>query len=46
MKRAKTDELLQWDRDHLIHPMSPIGSTRGIVFETAEGIILRDTEGK
>ena len=46
MKRAKTDELLQWDRDHLIHPMSPIGSTRGIVFDTAEGIILRDTEGK
>ncbi len=46
MKRAKTDELLQWDRDHLIHPMSPIGSTRGIVFETAEGIILRDTEGR
>ncbi len=46
MKRAKTDELLQWDRDHLIHPMSTIGTTRGIVFETAEGVILRDTEGK
>ena len=46
MKRAKTDELLQWDRDHIIHSMSPMGSTRGIVFDRAEGIILRDTEGK
>jgi putrescine aminotransferase len=46
MKRATTDELLQWDRDHLIHSMSPLGSTRGIVFDAAEGVILRDTEGK
>jgi adenosylmethionine-8-amino-7-oxononanoate aminotransferase len=46
MKNAKTEELLQWDRDHVIHSMSPIGSSRGIVFDRAEGIILRDTEGK
>jgi adenosylmethionine-8-amino-7-oxononanoate aminotransferase len=46
MKKAKTEELLQWDREHLIHSMWPIGSPRGIVFDRAEGIILRDTEGK
>ncbi len=46
MKRAKTDELLKWDCDHFIHSMSLPGTTRGVVFDTAEGIILRDTEGK
>ena len=46
MEKAKTGELLKWDCEHLIHSMSPLGSTRGIVFDTAEGIILRDTEGK
>src|SRR3972149_2134716 len=46
MKKAKTDELLQWDRDHLIHSMWPMGTTRGVVFDTAEGVIIRDTEGK
>ena len=46
IKKDRTDQLLQWDRKHLIHPMSPLGTTRGIVFDTAEGIILRDTQGK
>lgn len=46
MEKAKTGELLKWDCEHLIHSMSPLGSTRGIVFDTADGIILRDTEGK
>ena len=46
MEKAKTGELLKWDCEHLIHSMSPLGSTRGVVFDTAEGIILRDTEGK
>jgi adenosylmethionine-8-amino-7-oxononanoate aminotransferase len=46
MKKAKTDELLQWDRDHLIHSMWPMGTTRGVVFDRAEGVIIRDTEGK
>lgn len=46
MKKAKTGDLLKWDCEHLIHSMSPLGSTKGVVFDTAEGIILRDTEGK
>lgn len=46
MKKDRTDQLLQWDRRHLIHSMSPLGATRGIVFEAAEGVVLRDTEGK
>ena len=46
MKKGKTEELLQWDRDHLIHSMWPMGTTRGMVFDTAEGVIIRDTEGK
>ncbi|MBM4330289.1 MAG: aspartate aminotransferase family protein [Deltaproteobacteria bacterium] len=46
MKKLKTEELLEWDRSHLIHSMAAMGATRGIVFDSAEGVILRDTEGK
>lgn len=43
---ARTEELLQWDRDHVIHSMNMIGTTQGVVFESARGIMLKDTEGK
>ena len=44
--RTTTEQLLQWDLDHVIHPMCRPGATRGIVIESAEGVILRDTEGR
>ncbi len=46
MAKPGTEELLKWDRDHIIHSMAPLGQTRGIVFDSADGIMLRDTEGK
>jgi len=46
MRKLKTEELLRWDRDHLIHSLWPMGVSRDIVFDSAEGIMLRDTEGK
>lgn len=46
MPKYDTESLLRWDRDHVIHPMGPLGSPWGVVFDSAEGVLLRDTEGK
>ncbi len=46
MQKYDTESLLRWDRDHVIHPMAPLGSPWGVVFDSAEGVLLRDTEGK
>lgn len=46
MEKISTEQLLKWDRDHVLHPMCRPGTNRGIVFAAAEGIVLRDTEGR
>ncbi len=46
MSSKRTQELIQSDKDHLIHPFNVIGQTTGIVIEKAHGIYLVDTEGK
>jgi len=46
MADKKTEELIRWDREHVIHPASMVGQNLGIVFEEANGVILRDTHGK
>lgn len=46
MANNKTDELLEWDREHLIHPAYVVGQNWGIIVEDAHGVILRDTKGK
>jgi putrescine---pyruvate transaminase len=46
MEKIGTEQLLQWDREHVMHPMCRLGTNRGIVIASAEGIFLRDTEGR
>ena len=46
MKSSRTEELLRWDREHIIHGRWPIGENNGIVTEQSHGIYIRDTEGK
>ncbi len=41
-----TEELLKWDREHIIHPSCPVGQNLGIVFEKGHGVILQDTLGR
>ncbi len=41
-----TEELLNWDKAHLLRAQCPIGENKGIIFDKGKGITLRDTEGK
>lgn len=44
---GRTEEILQIDREHIMHPLCPIGQNAGIVFERSYGgVMLQDTEGK
>lgn len=42
----RTQELLQADKEHVIHPYCIVGQNRGVVYEKAHGIYVVDTEGK
>lgn len=43
----RTEEILNIDREHIMHPLCPIGQNIGIVIEkTYGGVMLKDTEGK
>jgi putrescine aminotransferase len=46
MNSKRTEELLRWDREHIVHGRWPIGDNNGIVAEKSHGIYLQDTEGK
>lgn len=46
MNNCITDELLKWDREHIMHPFYPVGQHIGIILEQGKGVILRDTAGK
>ena len=46
MISKRTEELLRWDREHVIHPKTKVGQLAGIVFEKSHGVYLVDTEGK
>ncbi len=46
MNSKKTEELLRWDREHIVHSRWPIGGNVGIVAEKSYGIYFQDTEGK
>ncbi|MBW1739419.1 MAG: aspartate aminotransferase family protein [Deltaproteobacteria bacterium] len=45
MVSKRTQELLQADRELIVHPMYTVGQNR-IVMEKAHGIYLVDTDGK
>jgi adenosylmethionine-8-amino-7-oxononanoate aminotransferase len=42
----RTEELLKWDRQHVVHSRYPIGENNGIILHRGKGIYLYDTEGK
>ena len=46
MSSKRTEQLLDWDREHIVHGRWTIGENNGIVFEKSHGIYLQDTEGK
>jgi len=46
MDNRKTAELLERDREHLMHSRWPIGENNGIILDKSYGIYLQDTEGK
>lgn len=46
MASIKTEELIRWDQEHIIHPAYIVGQNLGIVIEKANGVVLQDTEGK
>lgn len=46
MVNKRTQELLQNDKEHVLHPFYTVGQNQGMVVEKAHGIYLIDTEGK
>lgn len=46
MVSKTTEELVKWDREHIVRSMIPLGKSRGIIFDKGKGVILQDTEGK
>ena len=45
MKNKEIHELIEWDREHLIHPICPIGENAAFIIDKAEGIVFKDIEG-
>lgn len=46
MKASSTSELFEWDKQHLIHPMAPVGTDPTVVMAEGDGIYIMDTDGK
>ena len=46
MVSKRTEELVKWDAEHIIHPFTAVGQNAGLVFEKGHGIWIQDTEGK
>lgn len=46
MTSKRTEGLLKWDREHIVHSRYGIGGNIGIITDKAHGIYFQDTEGK
>jgi putrescine aminotransferase len=46
MSSKRTEELLEWDQEHLVHSRWVIGGNIGTVIDQGQGIYFEDTEGK
>lgn len=46
MGNKRTEELLNWDREHIVHSRYAIGGNIGIIIDKAHGIYFQDTDGK
>ena len=42
----RTEDLIKFDREHILHGMTVVGKTQGLVIESADGIDLIDTDGR
>jgi len=42
----RTEELVKYDNEHLLHGLAVVGKNQGFVIESADGIMLKDTDGK
>ena len=42
----RTEELIKYDREHILHGMAAVGKTQSFVIESADGIMLTDTDGR
>jgi adenosylmethionine-8-amino-7-oxononanoate aminotransferase len=42
----RTEELVAYDREHLLHGLAPAKSNMGFIVESADGVWLSDTDGK
>ncbi|MFC2063019.1 aspartate aminotransferase family protein [Chloroflexota bacterium] len=43
---TRSEELLRYDTEHILHPLGTVGSNYGFAFESSGGIKLKDSEGK
>ncbi len=46
MVTKRTEELLKYDAEHVMHSLGSVGSNYGFALESAEGIKVRDSDGK
>lgn len=46
MANKRTEELMKWDKEHIMHTLAPVESEVYCIFESGKGAIIRDTEGK
>jgi len=46
MVSKRTEDLIKWDAEHIIHPYYIMGHNAGFVLEKGHGVWLQDTEGK
>ena len=46
MVSRTTEELLKWDREHMVHGRCAIGENIGFITDKGHGIYFQDTEGK
>jgi len=42
----RTEELVKYDNEHLLHGLAPVKKNQGFVIESADGVMLKDTSGK
>ncbi len=42
----RTEQLVKYDNEHLLHGLAVVGKNQGFVIESADGIMLKDTDGK
>ena len=42
----RTEELVKYDNEHLLHGLAAVKKNQGFVIESADGVMLKDTDGR